>query len=87
LQKDELIDLVEPNFNGDFKMKDNKIINIFKHWKKKYLTFMKLTMKDEIILHITKTTNLAIMWQMLKNSFEQQSGARRFQLKIELTNL
>jgi len=70
LQRDELIDLVEPNFNGDFKMKNKKIINNYKHWKKKYLAFMKLTMRNEIILHIAKITNLAIMWQTLKNLFE-----------------
>jgi hypothetical protein len=48
---------------------------------------MKLTMRNEIILHIAKMKNLAIMWQTLKIWFEQQSGTRHLQLKIELTNL
>jgi hypothetical protein len=87
LQRDELIDLVEFNSNGDFKTKDKKIVNNFKHWKKKYLAFIKLSMRDEIILHIPKITNLGIMWQTLKNLFEQQSGVRHLYLNIELTNL
>lgn len=61
LQRDELINLVEPNSNNDFKTKDKKIVNNFKHEKKKYLAFMKLLMRDEIILHIEKITNLTIM--------------------------
>jgi hypothetical protein len=87
LQRDELINLVEPNSNGDFKMKDKKIINNFKQWKKKYQTFIKLPMRDEIILHVVKITILATMWQTLKFLFEQQSGARRLHLNIEPTNL
>lgn len=31
LQRDELINLVEPNSNNDFKTKDKKIVNNFKH--------------------------------------------------------
>jgi hypothetical protein len=87
LQKDELINLVEHNSNGDFKTKDKKIVNNFKQWKKKYLAFIKLPMRDEIILHVAKIIILATMWQTLKNMFKQQSGAICLHLNIELTNL
>jgi hypothetical protein len=68
-------------------MKDKKIINNFKQWKKKYQTFIKLPMRDEIILHVAKIIILATMWQTLKNMFKQQSGAICLHLNIELTNL
>ncbi len=35
LQRNELIDLVEPNFDDDFKMKNRKIIKDLEHHKKK----------------------------------------------------
>jgi hypothetical protein len=33
-----------------------------------------LSVKDEIILHIVGITNPTIMWQALKNLFEQWNG-------------
>ncbi len=32
LQRDGFIDLVKPNSNGNFKMKDEKSVNNFEHW-------------------------------------------------------
>jgi hypothetical protein len=75
LQKNELIDLMEPNFNGDFKTKNGKTIEDLEY-KKKAMAIIGLSMKDEIISHIVGITNPTIMWQTLKNLFEQWNGEK-----------
>lgn len=87
LQRDELINLVECNFNGDFKMKNRETIENFEHWKKKALVIIELSMKDEIKLHIVRIRYPAIMWQTLKNLFKQSNEMKWFHLKTKLTNL
>jgi hypothetical protein len=87
LQKDELIDLVEPDVDGNFKVKEGKLTIDFECRKKRTLAIINLFMKDEIVPHIVRILDPTIMWQTLKNLFEQRSGAMCLHLRIKLTNL
>jgi hypothetical protein len=78
---------MEPNFDGDFKRKNGEIVEDLEHRKKKALAIIGLSVRDEIIPHIAGITDPAIVWQTLKNLFEQWSGARWLHLKTKLTNL
>jgi hypothetical protein len=52
VQRDELINLVEPNFDGDFKTKKEETVEDLEHRKKKALmAIIGLSVKDEIIPH------------------------------------
>jgi hypothetical protein len=62
LQRNELINLMEPNSDGDFKKGNEKTIEDLEPKKKKTLAIIGLSVRDEIILHIVGITNLAIMW-------------------------
>lgn len=71
LQKDELIDLIEPNVDGDFKVKEGKFAIDFECQKKRTLAIISLYVKDEIMPHIARILDPITMWQTLKNLFEQ----------------
>lgn len=86
LQKDELIDLLEPNANGDFKVKEGESAVNLECQKKKALAIISLSVKDEIMPHIVGILDPTTMWQTLKKLFEQRSGARHLHLKNKLTN-
>jgi hypothetical protein len=45
LQRDELIDLVEPNANGNFKVKEGEFVVDFEHQKKRTLVIINLSLK------------------------------------------
>jgi hypothetical protein len=70
-RKDELIDLIEPNANGDFKVKEGEYVVDLKHWKKKTLAIISVSVKNEIVPHIVGILDLATMWQTLKILFDQ----------------
>jgi hypothetical protein len=86
LQRDELIDLVEPNVNGNFKVNEGEYVIDFERQKKRALAIINLSMKYWIVPHIAKILDPTTMWQTLKNLFEQQNGTMHLHFKIKLTN-
>ncbi len=87
LQKDELIDLIELDVDGSFRVKEGKFAIDFECQKKRTLAIISLYVKDEIMPHIARILDRATMWQTLKNLFEQRNGAKPLHLMTKLTNL
>ncbi len=86
LQKDELIDFVEPNADGNFKGNEGVSVVNLECRKKRALAIINLSVKNEIVPHIVGILDLATMWQTLKNLFEQRSGARCLHFRTKLTH-
>ncbi len=62
LAAQKLIDLIEPNANGDLKAKEGEYVVDLQHWKKRTLVIISVSMKYEIVSHIVGLLDLAIMW-------------------------
>jgi hypothetical protein len=83
---DELIDLIEPNVNSIFKVKEGESVVDLECRNKRALIIINLFVNNEIVPHIVGILDLAIMWQTLKNLFEQQNRVRSQHLRTKLTN-
>jgi hypothetical protein len=67
-------------------VKEGEFVVDLEHRKKKTLAIISIFMKDEIMPYIARILDPTTMWQTLKNSIKQQSGARCLHLKTKLTN-